>query len=192
MMADKAKSDSLQTARADLRELRVRMEQNKAELESYLQETQADSEDLLTGRRYRWAKVYSEYSIYGMGGTAAWMASRYFLFKSTGGLVLRMTDAFAPTLFKASALSWLYFGHEYSAQKQRIAMTTQDFFVLHQSYLSTVMRIEMLKRAELAASRGEMLSADTLSAELPKVMQSNEVYQNMERYRTRLLKLVND
>jgi hypothetical protein len=182
-------SGNLDAARADLRELRVRMEQNKTMLESYLVDTQAASQDLLESRGYRWAKVYSDFSLYGMGGMGAWMAGRYLLFRTSEGYFLRMTDAFAPTLFKASALAWFYFGHEYSAQQQRIVLTTQDFFVLHQSYVSTLIRIEMLKRAELAASRKELLSIDTLNAELPKLLEANNVYKKASDYRQRIVAL---
>lgn len=183
--------EDLRSLQGNFSELRTVMEQNKRELESFLKDTQAESEELLTARRYRWAKVYSEYSLFGMGGMAAWIAARYTLFRASQGLILKMTDPFAPFLFKASALAWLYFGHEYRSQQQRIALTTQDFFVLYQSYVSTLLRIELLKRAEAAAQAKQPLPAD-LGAQLQEAMGNQAVVRQMEAYRQQLLKLTTE
>ena len=131
--------------RSTLEEYRAELEEKEELLGEVLRQTQQRNEVLQGRRIYRIPRVLTGYAPVGMGMGASWMGVRWLLYKSSGGFVTRMTDQFAPGLFKLSALFWVGFSPIADGIDQEVALTSQDFFSLNRAYYQTLLEKNMIR-----------------------------------------------
>ena len=112
----------------DLKEYHSQLGQARKSIESSLQETQVYVNSMLTGRSYRWASVYSDFSPMIMGAMLTWIVTRHTLFKVSKGLIFRMTDDFAPLFLKIGFVTWIVSTELDSQNQQDIQMGYRRLF----------------------------------------------------------------
>lgn len=166
------------------------LQKRKKLLERYLTDSKVESEDLLTSRIYRWSNILSDYAPIGMGGMAAWMITRHLLFKSSKGFVTKMTDKFAPTFLKYSFLLWFYFGQRREHHRNDIMLTTRDFFTFYSAYQSVLIELALIEEVKIAQQEGRRPEVN-LKEVVASLSQKDEIMAEMEKYRQRLLDLLN-
>ena len=127
----------------------------------------------------------------GVGTFGAWMLSRNFLFKASGGIVTKMTDNLASVGIRASALGWIYSGQSVRRHRAAITLTTQDFLALYHAYIATLTEIAFVERLQVAIEQGEELPSDlrVLAAEASS---SDAVVVERQAYREELFSLLGD
>lgn len=184
----------------------AKLEGTKKELETYLSTAQTESEELLTSRQYRIPKIAVEYGWVGPGFFGGWMLGRWTLFKASQGIITRMTDRYAPVSLGVSLLGWFYAMGVEDRMQDRVRMTTEDFFVLYQAYLSSVLQLELMKEARAAIQSRQRLDATLVGQRLrqaienderlrvtpDKLQKASEYRKTASDYRLVLLKLLED
>ena len=150
---------SLAAMTSSIQQAKQELLSSQSVIETYLTETQTRSETLLTNRLYRVPDIAVETGIGGMGVTGIWMLTRHFLYKASGGVILPTLDKYSKGMFKFFVVLAAYAYPADRAIERDIALTTEDFFVLHNAYYSSVIQVELLKQVEAAAVSGRPLPA---------------------------------
>ncbi|MCB0377544.1 MAG: hypothetical protein KDD33_03565, partial [Bdellovibrionales bacterium] len=175
----------------ELVEYKAKLQSSKDMLAKMLTDTKASSEHLLTARRYRWAIIYDEFAIPGMAAMASWILTRHLLFKASRGFITRMTDAYAPTLFKGSFLAWIVAGEFHERQRQDIELTTGDFLSMYQSYQMISMELAFIEQVTAGVKEGnDNVDWAKIRQQSLDNLKEDTLNKEMKDYREHLLKVI--
>lgn len=128
----------------ELKNYRKILKEKEELFESIVFNSQTESEKFLESRIYRMPKILATSAPIGMAISGGWMLTHFLLYKNSRGFVKKMTDQFAPGLFKYSLILWIGASQVNNLVEKNMYLHTVDFLKLHPAYYSTLLEIELI------------------------------------------------
>ncbi|MGB0452105.1 MAG: hypothetical protein ACPGJV_00205 [Bacteriovoracaceae bacterium] len=147
------------------------------------------TEKFLDSRLYRMPKLLATSGPIGMGLSGFWILTHFLLYKNSKGFVGKMTDRFAPGLFKYSLILWLGMSQIDNVIEKHAYLSAIDFINLHQTYYTSLFELALIDKVLESRQSNKDVSIEAALEHARKTMESDQVIKDLERFKERIRNL---